>query len=64
MKQTQELLLDTLMKLDKDIAQTEKDIEFMQKQLGKKLQKLSDLKQKRRMHSGALQELKEAVQDV
>ena len=64
MKQTEDLLLETLMKLDKEIDQAERDIEFMQKQLGKKLQKLSDLKQKRRVHSGALKEIKEVVQDV
>lgn len=56
---TEQLLLEKLMKLDKDIAEVENDLEFMQKQIGKKLQKLKDLKDDRRVHSAALTELRE-----
>lgn len=56
---TEQLLLEKLMKLDKDITEVEKDLEFMQKQIGKKLQKLKDLKDDRRDHSAALSELRE-----
>lgn len=52
------LILDTLMRLDKNIAEVERDVEFMQKQIGKKLQKLSTLKHDRAANAQALESLR------
>lgn len=52
------LILDTLMRLDKNIVETERDIEFMQKQIGRKLQKLSTIKKERQTNTEALESLR------
>lgn len=55
------LLLEQLQKLDKEIAETDRALVHLNKQVGQKVSKLSDLNAKRRKISDAYKDLTQSV---
>jgi hypothetical protein len=59
MTTTENLLLEKLQKIDKDIEETERALTHMSKQYGSKMSKFRDLKNEREKLSSAYKELQQ-----